>query len=182
MSSFPSASAGGGGVAMRSSGFSTEDGVGAIVADIGSFAARIGFAGDDSPKSYFPSLVGLPHNPQPGEKDVRFDLHNFVPNMRIASTMKDGTIDDWNTFEKLWEHANKTSLKSNLAETPVFMTEKPYTSSATRRKLSELMFERFSVPAFFLSKDSVLSCYSCGKTTGPRCRCRMQWIDNIRRC
>lgn len=28
------------------------------------------------------------------------------------------------------------------------------------------MFERFNAPSFFLSKDCVLSCYACGKTSG----------------
>jgi actin-related protein len=32
------------------------DDIGAIVADIGSFSTRIGFAGDDTPRAYFPSV------------------------------------------------------------------------------------------------------------------------------
>jgi actin-related protein len=36
--------------------FNSGDNVGAIVADIGSFASRIGFAGDDMPKAYFSSV------------------------------------------------------------------------------------------------------------------------------
>ena len=30
--------------------------IGAIVADIGSFATRIGYAGDDLPRAYFPTV------------------------------------------------------------------------------------------------------------------------------
>jgi actin-related protein len=32
------------------------DDIGAIVADIGSFSTRIGYAGDDAPRAYFPSV------------------------------------------------------------------------------------------------------------------------------
>ena len=32
------------------------DDVGAIVADIGSFATRIGYSGDDVPKAYLPTV------------------------------------------------------------------------------------------------------------------------------
>lgn len=32
--------------------------------------------------------------------------------------------------------------------------------------MCELMFEKYNVPAIFISKDSVLSCYACGRTTG----------------
>lgn len=31
--------------------------LGAVVADIGSFASKIGYAGDDTPKAYFPSVI-----------------------------------------------------------------------------------------------------------------------------
>jgi len=36
--------------------FTSGDDVGAIVADIGSFTTRVGFAGDDTPRAYFPTV------------------------------------------------------------------------------------------------------------------------------
>jgi actin-like protein 6A len=33
-------------------------------------------------------------------------------------------------------------------------------------RIAEMMFEKFSAPAMFLSKDAVLECYACGRTTG----------------
>jgi actin-related protein len=33
-------------------------------------------------------------------------------------------------------------------------------------RLCETMFEKYSAPAFFLSKDAVLAAYACGKTGG----------------
>ncbi len=33
-----------------------KDDIGAIVADIGSYSSRIGFAGDDHPKAYFQTV------------------------------------------------------------------------------------------------------------------------------
>ena len=33
-------------------------------------------------------------------------------------------------------------------------------------RLCEVMFESYEVPALFIAKDSALSCYSCGKTSG----------------
>ena len=32
--------------------------------------------------------------------------------------------------------------------------------------MTELMFETFNAPAVFISKDCVLECYACGRTTG----------------
>ena len=34
------------------------------------------------------------------------------------------------------------------------------------RSMTELMFETFNAPAVFISKDCVLECYACGRTTG----------------
>ena len=35
-----------------------------------------------------------------------------------------------------------------------------------REKLTELMFEKYNVPAFFLCKNAVLSCFANGRSTG----------------
>lgn len=35
-----------------------------------------------------------------------------------------------------------------------------------RQEYAELIFEKFRSPALFLSKDAVLACFACGKTTG----------------
>jgi actin-like protein 6A len=32
--------------------------------------------------------------------------------------------------------------------------------------MAEILFEKFSVPAMFTSKDSILECYACGRTSG----------------
>ena len=57
-------------------------------------------------------------------------------------------------------------LRIDLRESPLLIAEKSYNPLKNRNKLSELLFEKCKCPALFLSKDSVLSCYSYGKTTG----------------
>ena len=42
----------------------------------------------------------------------------------------------------------------------------PYYTTLSVYRLSELLFEKFSTPGLFLSKDAVLSCYGLGRTTG----------------
>jgi actin-related protein len=36
--------------------FYSGDNIGAVVADIGSYACRVGFAGEDSPRAYLPTV------------------------------------------------------------------------------------------------------------------------------
>jgi len=42
------------------SSYTGQDDVGAVVADVGSYATRIGFAGDDVPVAHFPSVRIFP--------------------------------------------------------------------------------------------------------------------------
>ena len=64
------------------------------------------------------------------------------------------------------EYGLSEYVKIETTQAPVLMSEKPFNSSKKRQKMSEIMFEKYESPALFLSKDSVLSSYACGKTTG----------------
>ena len=138
------------------------DELGAVVADIGSFATRIGFAGNDVPQTYMPTAVG-----RKGQQSL-FDgaLSTYSEGQTLSQPVREGLIVDWDEYQQLWEYAIKNNLKVDLRDTPLLVAEKPYVSSNDRIKLAELMFERFQVPALFLSKDAVLECYSCGRTSG----------------
>eukprot|EP01041_Mallomonas_annulata_P012148 gene12148-25496_t len=147
------------------------DDIGAVVADIGSYSTRIGFAGDDFPKAYFPSTAGSTMSTEIGienssKKQYHFDITQYRENMMLENVFRDGIISDWDVFENIWDHAISNYLKVEMKETPIILAEKPYNPPASRRKTTEIMFEKMNVPAFFLSKDAVLSCFSCGRTSG----------------
>ena len=46
------------------------------------------------------------------------------------------------------------------------MSEPAWNERSTREKLTELMFEKFNIPAFFLCKTPVLSAFANGRSTG----------------
>jgi len=54
-------------------------------------------------------------------------------------------------------------LKSQ--DTPLLLAENSIHNKDQRLKLTEFMFEKFRIPAFFLCKDSVLSAFACGRST-----------------
>ncbi|KAJ1441063.1 actin family [Ochromonadaceae sp. CCMP2298] len=143
------------------------DDVGAIVADIGSYSTRVGYAGDDTPRTYMPTAVGVLES----EGSVPlFDL-SYRPDLHIESPVRDGLVVDWDMFEKLWEHSlgkfySRGGLAGDVDSPPVLMAEKPYTSMASRHRMCELMFEKHRPPALFLSKDAALAAYATGKTGG----------------
>lgn len=125
--------------------FSSGDDVGAIVSDIGSFASRIGYAGDDVPRAYFPTSVGVSHGAgdgfsssggatKDGKKGYNFDIANFREDMAIESPIQDGQITDWDLLESIWEHALSKYLKVDMKETPILLTEKPYNPPYARQR------------------------------------------------
>jgi len=49
---------------------------------------------------------------------------------------------------------------------PILMSESSLNETQRREKLTEIMFEKYNVPAFFLAKSAVLAAFSLGRSTG----------------
>ena len=58
------------------------------------------------------------------------------------------------------------SIKSESYLHPVLMSEPPLNIRHKREKLTELIFEKYNVPAFFLVKNAVLAAFANGRSTG----------------
>jgi centractin len=69
-------------------------------------------------------------------------------------------------MEKIWEHIYKNELKVPETEHPVLLTEAPLNPLKNREMAAEVFFEKFNVPALYVSMQAVLSLYAAGKTTG----------------
>lgn len=86
-------------------------------------------------------------------------------NMEIKTYMKDGMIDDWDLFEKVLDYAYKRVIMSDSELHPVLFSEASWNTRQNREKLTELMFEKYNVPAFFLVKNAVLAAFANGRAT-----------------
>ncbi|XP_005062306.1 PREDICTED: actin-like protein 6B [Ficedula albicollis] len=148
-------------------------GVGALVFDIGSFSVRAGYAGEDCPKADFPTTVGLLSPDEvslelDGDKDKKGGkvyyidtnaLHVAREGVEVLSPLKNGMIEDWECFQAILDHTYGKHVKSEPGLHPVLMSEAPWNTRAKREKLTELMFEHYNIPAFFLCKTAVLTAY-----------------------
>eukprot|EP00094_Tigriopus_californicus_P004305 TCALIF_04150-PA protein Name:"Similar to ACTL6B Actin-like protein 6B (Homo sapiens)" AED:0.05 eAED:0.05 QI:191/0.5/0.66/1/1/1/3/0/457 len=176
------------------------DEVGALVFDPGQFSLRVGYAGEDSPKSEIPSTVGVSPNDAPSgsasahametdsnatagattatsqqigagpqEKNFHLGVVALAAARKAKETMsyvRDGMIEDWDVFEKVLDHAYKNVIQSEAELHPVLFSEAPWNQRAKREKLTELLFEKYQVPAFFLVKNAVLAAFANGRSTG----------------
>lgn len=113
-----------------------------------------------------PAFVGA-HPDRPNDKYVdTMALAYPREGVEVSPYMRDGMIDNWDLFEAVLDHAFEKVLKSESEEHAVLFTEAPWNHKAKREQLTELMLEKYSVPAFFICKTAVLAAFANGRATG----------------
>jgi actin-related protein len=142
-----------------------------IVIDNGSGAMKGGYGGDDDPRAVFPAIVGRPRFPGVmvgmGQKDsyVGDEAQSHRGMMTLAYPITNGVVTNWDDMEKLIYFMLNNELRWR-EEHPILMTEAPWNPKSNREKLTQLMFETFDAPQFYLANKSVLSLTATGRTTG----------------
>ncbi|KAI8331625.1 actin family [Choanephora cucurbitarum] len=139
------------------------DEVNAVVFDMGSTSTRVGFAGEDLPRTTFPTSYGIDANQQyyVGETDI----NTWRADMEIKNPMEDGLMKDWDAVEQIWQAAYTSMLRVSSAEHPLLCTEPAWNTPENREKMMQLAFETFDVPAFYVAKDAVMTAFSVGRAT-----------------
>lgn len=88
-----------------------------IVIDNGSGTIRAGFAGEDLPKTYFPSCVGRPKHSRVLAGALEGDT--FIGNraqelrglMKLKYPLEHGIVTDWDDMERIWQAVYSDELK-----------------------------------------------------------------------
>ena len=135
---------------------------------------KAGYAGEDCPKFVIPSSVGVIGGEEaaaqegPSKRTFHVGTNALaVPRegMRVEGALRDGIVADWDVAEALMEHSLKSCLGCDPTDHPLLLAEPSFNPAANRTKLTELAFEKFQIPALFLSKNAVLAAFAAGRGT-----------------
>ncbi len=148
-----------------------------VVVDNGTGITKNGYAGEDQPRSVFPTLIGYPKY-----TSIMTDVEHYTREyyigeealqlrgvLRLSYPVGHGIVEDWGAMEKIWPYTFYTDLRLDPGEHPVLLTEPPLNPRPNREKMCEIMFETFNVPALYIAMQAVLSLYASGRTTGLVC-------------
>ncbi|XP_061263306.1 actin isoform X2 [Bos javanicus] len=164
-----------------------------LICDYGSGFSKVGFAGTEAPLAVFPTILGkLRHEKLlVGMEEEDWFIGNEVPKnqgkLNLLYPVSRAAITNWDDMEKegnpdtattgvnledrMLSEMGQSQKDSNMLHVapeqhPLLMAEPPLNSISSKERLSQILFETFSVPALYLANQGVLSLYASGHTAG----------------
>jgi len=145
-----------------------------IVCDNGTGFVKCGFAGSNFPHAIFPSLVGRPvlraeekiDNVQLKDIMVGDEAAKVRNMLQITYPLDNGVIRNWEDMMYVWNYTFEEKLKINPAECKIMLTEAPMNPQQNRKKMAEVMFEKYGFRSVYVAIQAVLTLYAQGLLTG----------------
>lgn len=146
----------------------------AVVIDNGTGMIKAGIAGDEAPKVYFPTVVGYAKFEllEGGhEKDcyIGEQAINKKGILTLKYPLSNGIVQNWEDMQKIWSECYYNQLKIDPEHYPVLLTEAALNPKENSEKMTEIFFNEFKVPCFYVFTQAVLALYASGRTTGLVC-------------
>ncbi|KAK4525175.1 hypothetical protein GAYE_SCF08G3081 [Galdieria yellowstonensis] len=144
-----------------------------IIFDFGTHTTKAGFGGEGLPRFLCSSSVGIQKLQTEtvtskasdyivGERNL---LRRIEGTEIISPFNEDGFVENWEALEAIISYSS-TQLSADLSTNAVLVVEPSQNPKKEREKLVELLFEKFDVPAIYLLRSAVATCFANGRYTG----------------
>ncbi|XP_072923915.1 uncharacterized protein [Hemitrygon akajei] len=149
-----------------------EDLIAALNTNNGSGFCKSGIVGNSIPTSVIPSVMGFPkatkgkHSASLKDCYVGKAAQARREVLSLTYPIERGMVTSWDEMEMIWRYIFGFELHVKSKERPVLLTAAPLTPFLSRERMTEIMFEDFSVPAMFVAIPATLALYSSGRTQG----------------
>jgi len=145
-----------------------------VVCDNGTGFVKCGFAGANFPASIFPSMVGRPilrseekiDNVQIKDIMVGDEAQKLRMMLQITYPLDNGIIRNWDDMQYVWDYSFYDKLKIKPQESKIMLTEAPMNPQQNRKKMIEVMFEKYGFKSCYIAIQAVLTLYAQGLLTG----------------
>jgi len=145
-----------------------------VVCDNGTGFVKCGFAGANFPASIFPSMVGRPilrseekiDNVQLKDIMVGDEAQKLRMMLQITYPLDNGIIRNWDDMQYVWDYSFHEKLKVTPSDCKIMLTEAPMNPQANRKKMIEVMFEKYGFKSCYIAIQAVLTLYAQGLLTG----------------
>lgn len=145
-----------------------------VVCDNGTGFVKCGFAGANFPASIFPSMVGRPmlrseekvENVQLKDIMVGDEAAKLRNMLQVTYPIDNGIVRNWDDMQYVWDYTFFEKLKINPTESKIMLTEAPMNPTQNRKKMIEVMFEKYGFKSCYIAIQAVLTLYAQGLLTG----------------
>jgi len=86
--------------------------------------------------------------------------------LQITYPLDNGIIRNWEDMNYVWDYTFQEKLKVNPKDCKIMLTEAPMNPTQNRKKMIEVMFEKYGFRACYIAIQAVLTLYAQGLLTG----------------
>ncbi|KAH7640442.1 actin-related protein 2 isoform X2 [Dermatophagoides farinae] len=145
-----------------------------IVCDNGTGFVKCGYAGSNFPKHTFPSVVGRPIIRAAQRIDdieikdlmVGDEANKLRSYLELSYPMENGIVRNWDDMCHVWDHTFYDMLQIDPKNSRILLTEPPLNPINNRKKMIEMMFEKYQFHSAYIAIQAVLTLYAQGLMTG----------------
>jgi actin-related protein 2 len=86
--------------------------------------------------------------------------------LQITYPLENGIIRNWEEMEYIWDYTFQEKLKIDPSDTKILLTEPPLNPVNNRKKMLEVMFEKYNFSGVYVAIQAILTLYAQGLLTG----------------